>query len=245
MAKLVGDLKFRGTIGDITCCKTKDGFIVRKKREPKAITDDRTKENMREFARAISGASMIRNTFAAIIGDINDYYFGRRLNSQMIKVVKSDAVNLRGFRNISEGGIGLLHGFELNSDKSLCNAFKGQFLASIDRSSGLMKVDFPTLITASLISKPEGASHFRLCITGASIDFNTGNRLVEQKEGEYLPISNEGQIVSSLEVQLLPGSTASLILSLGICFYQEVNGKYHLLGNGHYNAAAFVAVSRS
>ncbi|RPD39576.1 hypothetical protein EG028_18135 [Chitinophaga barathri] len=238
-------MQLEGTIGNITCYKTKDGYLARQKSESKAVNNDRTKENMSEFARAASGAKLIRTTFAGILSDINDFYFTRRLNSEMARVVKADMGNPRGFRNIADGDIGLLQGFEVNTDMALLSALKAPFAVSIDRASGLMKVDFPSLITAQLVAKPEGASHFRLTIAGASIDFTTGDHLMAQNAGEHLPISNEGVTAPSLEVQLPPAGTAPLLLALGVSFYQEVNGQFYLIGNGLYNAVAFVAVSGS
>ncbi|SIN73509.1 hypothetical protein [Chitinophaga niabensis] len=245
MAKQTGPMQLEGTVGNFTFYKTKDGFIVRLKSQSKAITNDRTKENMSEFGRAASGARLVRKTFASIISDIRDFYFTRRLNSQMARVVKADPVSPRGFRNIADGDIELLQGLDVNTDMPLTTAFKASFVPSIDRASGLMRVDFPALITSSLLAKPQGASHFRLTIAGASIDFTTGYHLVAQHAGQYLIMSNEGVVTTPLEVQLPAASTAPLILALGISFYQEVNGQFYLIGNGSYNAVAFVAVSGS
>lgn len=245
MAKQTGAMQLEGTLGNFTFYKTKDGYIARLKNESKEITNDRTKENMSEFARAASGAKLIRKTFATIMSDIKDFYFARRLNSEMARVVKADTVSPRGFRNIADGDIELLQGLDVNTDMPLASAFKAPFVASIDRVSGLMKVDFPALITSSLLAKPEGVSHFRLTIAGALIDFNTGDHLVAQMAGEHLLMSKDGVTAASLEVQLPPASTASLILALGVSFYQEVNGQFYLIGDGFYNAVAFVAVSGS
>jgi hypothetical protein len=245
MAKQTGPMQLEGTVGNFTFYKTKDGFIARLKSASKEITNDRTKENMSEFARAASGAKLIRKTFASIMSDIKDFYFARRLNSEMARVVKADMVSPRGFRNIADGDIELLQGLDVNTDMPLATAFKAPFVPSIDRATGLMRVDFPALITSSLLAKPEGASHFRLTIAGASINFTTGDHLVAQNAGQYWPMSNEGVVTASLEVQLPAASTAPLFLALGISFYQEVNGQFYLIGDGFYNAVAFVAISGS
>ncbi|WP_343306731.1 hypothetical protein AAHN97_06425 [Chitinophaga niabensis] len=224
---------------NIKCRKSEDGFITHPKKEARATTKDQTRENMQEFARALSGATIIRNTFSEFIEAIDVSYFGHRLNSQMTKVVKSDVTNPRGYRNLYDGELHLLKGFQLNSEKRFSDALKGAFSASIDRATGLMKVVFPSLVK---IIKPEEASYFRLYLSGASIDFQTAARQVVYKSGEYMLIRNEGHILSPLEVQLPAACTSTLILALGICFYKEVDGRFSPIGKG-YNAAAFVAVS--
>lgn len=234
-----------GTAGNIAYYKPKDGNIIGQKTEVKVDKIDRTQENMHDFARAASGAKLIRKALATIISDIKDFHFGRRLNIEMHKIVKSDTVNPRGHRNISDGDIGLLQGFDVNTEVAFATAFNAPVVAYINRTTGLMKVDFPSLVNASLIERPEEATHLRLSIAGASINFNTGDHLVEQKAGEHSLISSEGVNVSSLAVQLPPACTATLILALGVSFYQEENGQFSVIGNGLYNAAAFVAVSGS
>lgn len=245
MAKQTGHHKLQGTVGDVTYYETKDGFFAREKRTPKKVTNSRIKENMQEFARAMRGAKLIRTTFATFIDEIKDFYFTRRLASEMNKVIKADRLNLRGFRNISDGDIELIQGFEVNTDMALTTAFKAKIVPSIDRATGIMKVDFPDQVTASLISKPEGASHFRLRIGGASINFDTSEHLFTQTAGAYIPLTNLGISVPSLEVQLPAAIADPLILALGVSFYQEVNGAYYLVGDTFSNAVAFVAISGS
>ena len=245
MVKIIGALHSTGTKDNITCCNTKDGYIGHQKKEPKATNSDRTKENMQEYGRAITGASLIRKTFAVITDVINDYHFARRLNGRMAKVVKSDKLNPRGYRNIPDGDIELLQGLDVNTNMALAHVFNVPFSASIDRTSGLMKVDFPYPITASLIARPKGSSHFKLSIAGASINFSTGEHHFAQMEGEYLQLSKESRHIPSMEVQIPPAATAATILALGISFYQKADGKFLNIGNGLYNAAAFVAVSKS
>lgn len=245
MAKQSGVLQIEGTVGTLTFYKNKDGYYVRQKTTPREITNDRVKENMQEFAKAAAAGGLVRKTFATIINDIKDGYLNRRLSQELALVIKSDKVNPRGFRKISDGNIELLNGFELNSDISLNSALKTPYSTEIDRATGVMKVEVPAFIPSKLITAPPAASHFKFTIAGAMVNFDTGEHLMALKAGTELLLSNEESPVVSLEVQLPVTGTAPLILALGLSFYQEVNGRYYSVGEGFYNALAFVAVSGS
>lgn len=245
MTIITGALQSTGTKDNITCRKTEEGYVAYKKKEPKATCSDRTRENMLEYGRALTAASLILKMFAPITDVINDYDYPRRLSGKLAKVVKSDKLNPRGYRNIADGDIELLQGFNVNQYVALSHVLNVPISASIDRASGLMKVDFPFLVTASLIDKPRGASHFKLAIAGASVDFCTGEHLVAYMEGAYLQISKDGLRIPSMDVQLPPPDSAASILALGISFYEQGSEKLLNIGNGLYNAAAFVAVSKS
>jgi hypothetical protein len=225
--------------------KTIEGDATPQKKKSKEITNDRTKENMQDFALAATGAKLIRQVFGFFLTDSKNSSFNLRLNQEMSRVVKADTVNARGSRNIADGNIGLLQGLEVNTDMPLTSALKAPFEAFIDRARGVAKVDFPSLITTASLNKPKGASHFLLTVAGARIDFVTGDHLYVQNAGKHLLISDEGVTAPSLEVQLPPANTATLILALGISFYDKVNRHFYLIGNGRYNAVAFVAVSGS
>lgn len=245
MAKQTGVIKIEGTVGNLTFYTTKDGAFVREKTKAREITNDRVKENMQEFAKAASAGALVRKTFATIINDIKDTYLIRRLSQELAQVIKSDKVNPRGFRRVPDGNIELLNGFELNSDIALSTALKAPYTAEIDRTTGIMKLDVPAFNPGKLIVAPPAASHFKFTIAGAMINFETGEHLMALNAGEELPLSKTEGPAISLEVQLPETGTAPLILALGLSFYQEVNGTYYSVGEGFYNALAFVAVSGS
>ena len=206
---------------------------------------NRTKEIAQEHACAKDGAKLIRKAFAVIMCEVKDLFIARRLVHEMGAVIKTDTSNPHGLRTIADGDIELLQGFNVNTDLDLKNVFKAPFTASIDRSNSSMQVDFPSVINPLLIQKPKKASHFRLTIAGASIDFRTGNYLCVAETGEHLLLGNKSTTAPTLHVQLPPEGSAPLLLALGISFFREVDGQFQGIGKGQYNAVAIVAVSGS
>lgn len=243
MARQTGPVQYEGTIGNITHYKTKDGHFARQKASSRRSNSERTKENMQEFARATVGAKFIRTAFASIITEMKDSYLVRRLNQEMGMIIKTDRISPRGYRNLVDADIEQLQGFEFNSDKALSTVLKTPYAATIDRATGVLKVDIDTFIPSKLISNPESATHFRYTIAGAMVNFENGEHLTAQNTSDAFLLANVAGPAISLEVQLPPASTVPLMLAFGISFFQEVNGAYYPVGEGLYSAIALVAIS--
>jgi len=75
-------------------------------------------------------------------------------------VIKSDTVNTRGSRNVIKGNIELLKGFDFNANAPFSATLTAPFRATIDRSSGLTKINMPAFVPADMLKAPEGATHF-------------------------------------------------------------------------------------
>ncbi|WP_123846024.1 hypothetical protein [Chitinophaga lutea] len=243
MARQIGLMQLEGTIGNMTFYKSKDGYFARQKAASKTNNSDRTRENMNEFARAVKAGKMIRTAFATIIRDVKDSYITRRLNQSLNQVVKTDTLSARGMRNIIEGDISLLQGFEFNSDMALSSALLAPYTTEINRTTGTLKVGIAPFVPAKLISAPEGATHYRFTIAGAMVNFLNGDQVTAMKASDVLPLANQEAAPLSLEVQVPAASTGALMLALGLSFFQEVNGVHYPVGELLNNALALVAVA--
>lgn len=243
MAKQIGVLQLEGTIGNVTFYKSGNGYYARHKTTSTVVTSARTRENISEFARAAKGGKLIRKAFATIIKDVKDSLLTQRLTQALNVVVKTDTLSPRGMRNIPDGDITQLQGFELNSDMALSSALQAPYTASINRTTGIMNVDIPPFVPGKLITIPEGATHYRFTAAGAMVNFVNGDHLTAMKASEVLPLANQESAPLALEVQLPAASEGALILALGLSFYQEVNGSHYAIGEALNSAIAFVAVA--
>ena len=120
MAQQKGILPLKGTIGNITFYKSKDGYLAREKGgvEGGRIATDpafqRTRENGAEFGRAGKAGKLMRNAIRSLLQNATDSKTTSRLTKEMLKVIQADAVNPRGQRNVIDGESELLLGFEFN-----------------------------------------------------------------------------------------------------------------------------------
>lgn len=249
MAKQKGIIKLEGTIGDISFYKSRNGYIAREKTslDAERIATDpkfkRTRENGAEFGRAGSAGKVLRRAFKELIQSAHDNRVTTRLTREMVKVVRADATSVRGMRNVVDGELELLTGFNFNIASTLDVVASMDYEAEIDRVSGTFQVNVPVFTPELHIHGPAGTTHYRLMMGASSIDFESGISATSQAASDYLGIEQQMTEALSLEVTLTPGSTHPLLMALGIFFYQEVNGVYYPLNSGAYNALSLVKIN--
>ena len=177
MARQKGIIKLKGTIGDITFYKTKDGHLAREKGgiEASRIKNDpafqRTRENGSEFGRAGTAGKILRTSLRSLLVNSADGRMVSRLTQAMVKVIQADMISVRGLRNVIDGEAELLNGFEFNIRGKLGTSLFAPFVAVIDRASGAISVDLDSFIPANMIAAPSGTTHYKIISAGAEIDF--------------------------------------------------------------------------
>jgi len=248
MARQSGIIKLEGTIGDITFYKSKDGMLAKAKggvdgeriRKDQAFA--RTRENGNEFVRAVRGGKLLRNVFRPLIKSAADGRMVSRLTKQMVAVVKADAMNLRGERNVLDGELEMLVGFDFNEAVTLGDVFRAPFTNMIvraDQSAVLTVLSFSALET---ILAPQGATHAQLIIGFAAIDFEGGVFEAIESRSEFIDVKAVRVPDLILSAGLLDVGTRPLFLLVGIEFFQMVNGNYYSLTDSNHNALTIVNV---
>ncbi|MFV8334117.1 hypothetical protein [Flavobacterium sp. GSP14] len=249
MARQKGIIKLKGTIGDITFYKTKDGHLAREKGgiEASRIANDpafqRTRENGAEFGRAGKAGKTLRTAFRTLLLNSADNRMVSRLTQSMIKVIQADLVNERGLRNVIDGEAELLVGFEFNIGGKLGTSLFAPFVSTINRVSGEIAVDLASFVPANMIAAPSGTTHFKIISAGAAINFEAENFVVASSETAIIPWDSTPTAVIQQLNLVDPNSVSPLFLALGVEYYQEVNGRMYPLKNGAYNPLALVLVN--
>ena len=106
MAHQKGIIKLRGTIGDITFYKSKDGYIARENQAvsgERIATDpsfQRTRENGAEFGRGGRAGKTLRTSFKSLLQNTADSKMVSRLTKEMMRVIHADLNSPRGERNV-------------------------------------------------------------------------------------------------------------------------------------------------
>jgi hypothetical protein len=248
MARQESLIQLTGCIGNIIFYKSIDGYLARKKggidasRIRSEAAFARTRENNAEFSRAAQATKLIRNAFWPLLQETADARMTGRLNGAMVKVIRQDAVNDRGARNVTNGDLSLLQDFNFNKIAKLATTFHAPFTATIDRPAGTLTVDIPAFDPARMIHAPEEATHFRLKASGAAMDFEKKDYVVAATESADLALA-EPQGPLQLNLVVPPASTSPLMLILGIGFMQKVvNGTGYQIADSAYNPMAIVRV---
>lgn len=250
MAKQKGIVPLHGTIGNITFYKTKDGYLAKEKTGldgGRIATDpafQRTRENGAEFGRAGKGGKVLRTAIRSLIQNISDGRMIARLTKEMMRAVKADTTNPRGARDLVDGDVLLLQGFEFNANSKLGTTLFAPYSHTIDRVSGQLSVSLASFVPVNMIAAPAGTTHFKITTAGAAVDFANESYESEIHSTAELPWNATATAAINLVNQVTANSTKALFLALGIEFYQEVNGVMYPLKNGAFNALAIVGVSK-
>jgi hypothetical protein len=248
MARQRGIIKLKGTIGDITFYKTKDGHLAKEKSaiEASRIANDpafqRTRENGSEFGRAGKAGKLLRTAFRPLLLRTSDSRMVSRLTQRMVKVIQADQVSERGLRNVIDGEAELLLGFEFNINGKLGNCLYAPYTTTIDRVNGSLLVDLEPFIPANMIAAPSGTTHFKIISAGAEVDFENETFVVSNSETAILPWNSVATAPINQENSVTADSTKPLFLILGIEFFQELNGFMYPLKNGAFNPVTIVKV---
>lgn len=251
MAQQKGILPLRGTIGNITFYKSKEGYLAREKGgvDAKRIATDpafqRTRENGLEFGRAGKAGKQLRNAVRSLLQNASDSKMISRLTKKMIEVIQADKVSTRGHRNVIDGEAELLEGFEFNINGKLNSTLYVPFTVSIDRIAGKLTVDIPAFVPANMITAPAGTTHFRINSAGCEVNFEQGTHVTDSSSSAEIAWDNNSTAILPQIHSVTAGSTHPLFILLGIEFLQEVNGSMYPLKNGAFNALAIIKVSGS
>jgi len=248
MAKQDGIITLRGTIGKITFLKRKGVHLAQTKGgiDKGRIASDpaflRTRENGAEFGRAAKGGKLLRTCLRALLVSVKDGTMSNRLGSEFNKVIKADATNPRGLRNVIDGEAELLEGFDFNVNGKLGTTLYAPFTSTIDRVAGTLEIVLDPFVPINMVNAPQGTTHFKIKSAGASIDFEQEVYTVDVNETAELPWNNVATAGITLTNTVEPNSTHPLFLVIGIEFFQIVNGTSYPLKSGTFNPLNLIKV---
>jgi hypothetical protein len=174
MAKQTGIIRLKGTIGGISFYKTAD--LAREKGgvDASRIKNDpafqRTREKGAEFGAAGKGGKVLRNAIRILLQNAKDKRVVSRLTTDLLKIVKTDAVNARGARTVQDGNLDLLKGFEFNTNRKLGCTLFATTVNAFDRVAGDATVSIAPFSSKKRIAAPAGTTHFKMVTGAATID---------------------------------------------------------------------------
>lgn len=250
MAKQKSILKLKGTMGDITFYKSQDGYVAREKGgiDKSRIMNDpafkRTRENGAEFGTAGKAGQLIRKAERLLIRQASDNRVIGRLVQQLMIVIKSDPVSPRGKRNVQNGDMELLNGFDFNKKGKLNTVFFNGYTPTFNRATGAFDVAIPAFLPDETIDAPKGTTHIQINAGVCALDFDGRAFEEDHVSSPIIPWDHQPQAALNLSTTVTGGLTLPVIQVIGVSFFQEVNGEMYSLRNGSFNALAIVGVDQ-
>jgi hypothetical protein len=260
MARQLGHVKYKGTIGEIRHFKIKgmtgnfaglNGGATGEQIKSGA-SFVRTRENMNEFGGCATVGKAIRSGQSQLMKQMSDPQFTGRLTGVVKKINLEDQSEARGYRAILISAQSqYLVGMNFNKNNSFEGSFTGalEVVANVDRNSITLKVDAFNALTE--VNAPAGATHFRFVNSISTISdyaFNYVTKVYEAIE----PLQSElSKVTYSDYIELAPGTSplvsvvsalngspvltadVSLISCIGIEFYQKAGSAYYAFSVGN------------
>lgn len=251
MNKQKGFLRItKGSIGETTFVKTRDGFRAQEKLEVSAgrfKTDPafaRVRENASEFGRAGTTGKVIRNAISSILKGSSDKRVVSRLVQRVMDVIKEDHTSPRGQGNIIDGPTPKMIGFDFNANSLLGVVLQKKVTSTINRVTGELTVNFPAIVPVLDLKAPAGSTHYQLVSAGSEMDFEQLKDTTDIKESAYLPWDSTATLATTQVCTVTPNSTHPLFLVFGIKFSQLEGGNQYPILNGSSNVLTILDVNK-
>lgn len=251
MSKQKGVIKLEGNLGGISFYVSDGKHLARvaggpsKERIDKDPAFKRTRENNKEFGGSARAAKALRLS----MGGLMQTMAGSRLVSRLTALFKSinlKANGVRGQRPIQASGYkAMLKNLEFNKKVSFGTIFSASFATAINADRNEATIDINAFTPDSYVNAPPGATHFKLVAAlGVISDY-----IYDSGTNEYEPAvptqdtlgaqaySGMLSLTANTPAQTLTVSLpnapvidpeCTVVLTLGIEFYQEVSGTHYL-----------------
>ena len=219
-----------GSLGKVTFVKIDGKYTARPRRvvakgnrlnNPKYQS---VHESESEFGTASKAGKVLRQEIGELLKLAKDNKVTSRLQKQMRKVLGLDTLNPRGKRNITDGDVRFLLGFNFNNKTRLRAAFNVRFKTKLNRDTGELTIDIPTIKPASVIKAPQGTTHFQIVSAGVAINFRDLYQTPQTKiiKSQIFTLDNNDTLPISCIHPVQPNNQNTLFLVLGLMFFRVI-----------------------
>jgi hypothetical protein len=253
MGRQTGLIKVSGNIGGVSFYRSNGEDLARVANGPskeKIQSDDnfiRTRENNSEFGGSATVAKALRLAFASDVLLMADNRLASRLTA-FFKDICTKGAGTRGQRPIVlSANMSALENLEFNNKLSFGSVFNAPYTISTVPTRDKATFAATAFNPQTYIKAPTGATHFRVGMTMSVVSdyaYNTSTgkyeatdpdsgKLTKADAGIIQPLNPVAPVPINLVCSLPPApvltATMSVVLGLGIEFYQQVGGvDYHL-----------------
>jgi hypothetical protein len=260
MARQLGHVKYKGTIGDIRHFKIKGmsghfaglngGATAEQIKNGASFV--RTRENMNEFAGCATVGKSIRAGQAQLMKQMSDPQFTGRLTGIIKKINLEDQSEARGVRAILITAVPQhLIGLNFNRNNTVEGSFSGKFETVANEARNSVTLTVEAFKPLEQLKVPAGATHFRFVNSISVISdyaYNSLTKIYEPIEpalnelskvtySEYIEIApgenSEISVVSALTETTTMTENVSLLSCVGIEFYQKAGTEYYVFSVGN------------
>jgi hypothetical protein len=246
MAKQDSIIKLEGKLGNKSYYYTKKyGYLVRKitsvnaERIRKDPAFARVRKNNTDFGRCALGVKLLRAAFLPMFADIADSYMTSRLTKTLMGVIQSDSTSAPGMRRLERGDLKQLRGFEFNNATSLTRILIASHATSVNLRESICTVTI-TPAAGLFVKRRKGATHFRILMGIAKIDFKTGAHTVDYIQSTEMSVYKDSNEPLAFTSPISRAGNGHLFVTLGVEYLQYVNGQFCVLQAKKYAALTLI-----
>jgi hypothetical protein len=206
---------------------------------------ERTRENMAEFGRAGKAAKLLRTIFRDVTINAKDRVTQARLAKVTSRIITTDPVNERGARTVNNGDLQQLQNFHFNVRAGISDSLFVRCPVNFNRASGEVTLNIPAFIPRNMVQQARGTTHFRIVAAAAAINFDTEQYEYAMQGTPELPYNSDPTQAATLTLALPANSKDTVVMVLGIEYYQRVNTRSYALKSGEHNATSIVLVDKA
>jgi hypothetical protein len=225
-----------GITGNVGSINIASNGIVRQLPASRPVTAARTIENNSEFGRAGKASKLFRTAFSFAVKSASSGNMTSALTAKFKECINADETSVRGQRNVLDGEVELLQGFELNQQVPFSSIVLQAGTPTIVRATGDCTFDLPSIIPVNAILAPQGATHAKIFVTASAMDFEAETSVSATASSASIPLNGTAIDIPALTVNVGANSTKPISLVVHVEFYQTLNGGLYELQNKQFNA---------
>ena len=260
MARQLGHVKYKGTIGDIRHFKIKGmqgnfagmngGATGEQIKNGASFV--RTRENMNEFAGCATVGKSIRAGQSQLMKQMSDSQFTGRLTGIVKRINLEDQSEARGVRAILISVVPQhLISLNFNRNNTVEGSFSGKFETAANAGRNSVTLTVEEFKPLEQLKVPAGATHFRFVNSISVISDYVYNSLTKVYEPIEPALNELSKVTYSDYIEIAPGlnpevslvsalagthvmtENVSLLSCVGIEFYQKAGDNYYVFSVGN------------
>lgn len=237
MAKQTGFNSYSGKLGDTVGVHRKGGNFVRT--APKSVNmSENSLKSSKEFGYGSSACALIKKAFDPLMLRPFKGTLHNRLSEALRNVIRSGPTVMKGERNVFDGDLKLLKGFEFSDKAKLKNFFA--VLPEVRLLNKELKLVLPNFIwKESLIKSPDKADYVVLGFGFGFLDFKNYTYVLEL--APELRVGKKESFPGGSLSFPVPDAEEQAILIMMNVFFESISGKHRSkIDNQLYQGGAFL-----
>ncbi len=191
--------------------------------------------NTSEFGQAAKGSALIRRAFRAIIPKVANDELHSRLTKVCKDIINSDVGHQRGSRMLMNGDLSLLREFNFSPAVKFGLIVSIPFQHTVDRTAGTVRIGMHAFAPADAIRFPKHASHARLKMGVAVLNFEKETFTFVSAGSTPIPKGRKPINPEDLTVQIPTGTSDPLFIAMAVEFLTLEKGAFCPVPDSQFN----------